>query len=193
MIEIALEKYPIHFDLKDGVSCVLRPAEKADHLAYQEFLSVLPDDVHMFVKHRFLDSPVFHQGLEDLDYESDLPLLALVDGKIVSDATLHQRQGGWKRHIGLVSLLTHPDFKSLGLADALIAELLEIAAHLGLSKLEAELNGERTVAIQAFAECGFRELARVPNYVRDMAAIDHDYVLMGMNVTTPEEYAGAGD
>ena len=193
MIEFALEKYPIRVDLSNGVQAMVRPAEKADDRAYGEFLEAVTDDERMFVSYRFLDSAVFHQGLEHLDYESSLPLLALADGKVVADASLHQRQGGWKRHIGLVSLLTHRDYKGIGLADVLIAELLEIAKHSGLSKLEAEFNGEREVAIAAFAACGFRELARVPKYVRDLAANDHDYVLMGMDVGTREEYAGAGD
>jgi len=30
-----------------------------------------------------------------------LPLIAFADGQIVGHATLHQRPGGWKRHIGM--------------------------------------------------------------------------------------------
>ena len=193
VIEYALEKYPLRKELEGGIQCLVRPAETSDQTAYEEFLTALPDDERMFVRHRFLDAPVFHKGFEEFDFEENLPLLALADGRIVADATLHQRQGGWKRHIGLVSLLTHPEYRNIGLADLLINEMMVIAEHCGLSKLEAEFNGEREVAIKAFAMCGFRELARVPKYVQDMKAQDHDYVLMGIDVTTPEEYMMAGD
>jgi ribosomal protein S18 acetylase RimI-like enzyme len=193
MIEVALEKYPLRAELKGGIQALVRPAETGDQAAYEEFLKGVPEDERMFVQYRFLDGPVFHKGFEKLDFEENLPLLVLADGKIVADASLHQRQGGWKRHIGLVSLLTHKDYKNLGLADLLINELFVIAEHCGLSKLEAEFNGERDVAIKAFATCGFRELARVPNYVEDTKAQLHDYVLMGVDVTAPEEYMMAGD
>ena len=36
-------------------------------------------------------------------------LLAVADGRIIADASLHQQLGGWKRHIGRVSVLVHPD------------------------------------------------------------------------------------
>ena len=31
-----------------------------------------------------------------------------MDGKIVGDVTLHQQLGGWKRHVGRVSVLVLP-------------------------------------------------------------------------------------
>jgi hypothetical protein len=40
-----------------------------------------------------------------VNYEQRLTLLALADGKVAGHATLHQRPGGWKRHIGMVDAL----------------------------------------------------------------------------------------
>ena len=39
---------------------------------------------------------------------------------------------------------------------------------------------------------GFTHLMRLEDYVQDMQAIQHDYVLMGMDLKTDEEYAGMG-
>ena len=43
-----------------------------------------------------------------------------------------------------------------------------------------------------FALLGFSNLVRLENYVKDMQAIDHDYILMGLELKTDEEYAGVG-
>ena len=43
-----------------------------------------------------------------------------------------------------------------------------------------------------FALLGFSTLCRLPDYVKDMQAIAHDYVLMGLDLVTDEEYAGMG-
>jgi len=67
-----------------------------------------------------------------------------------------------------------------------------IARELGLRRLEAELNGERKVAVRALEQLGFEPLMRLEEYVLDMKAVMHDYVLMGMNLRTDEEYAGVG-
>jgi ribosomal protein S18 acetylase RimI-like enzyme len=122
----------------------------------------------------------------------NLPLLAIAGDKIVGDATLHQQLGGWKRHVGRVSVLVHPQFRGRGLARALVHEIVEIARHTGLEKVEAEFIGEQAAAIKLFALIGFGHLVRLEDYVKDMQAVKHDYVLMGLDLKTDEEYAGVG-
>ncbi len=193
MLEFALEKFPKTVTVKEGLEVCVRPLEKEDEKAFHDFHLAIPEDELLFIKHRITEEALFHEWCSELDYERNLPLLALVDGKIVGDVTLHQRQGGWKRHIGLVSALIHPDYRGRGILGALLAELVEIAKHCGLVKLESEFNGERATAMRALAEEGFRELTRIPKYVQDMHCKSHDYVLLGLDLIIPEEYTGAGD
>ena len=42
-----------------------------------------------------------------------------------------------------------------------------------------------------FAMLGFSQLLRLEDYVKDMQAITHDYILMGLDLKTDEEYASA--
>jgi GNAT superfamily N-acetyltransferase len=94
--------------------------------------------------------------------------------------------------VGLVTVLTHPDFRGRDIAKILVEEAIGAARHLGLRKLEAELNGERKIAIRALEMLGFRTLLHLPDYVLDMHAELHDYVIMGMDLLTDEDYASAG-
>jgi hypothetical protein len=43
-----------------------------------------------------------------------------------------------------------------------------------------------------FGLLGFTPLTRLADYVKDMQAVAHDYVLMGLDLKTDEEYAGMG-
>jgi GNAT superfamily N-acetyltransferase len=113
--------------------------------------------------------------------------------KIIGEATLHQRLGGWKRHIGLVTVLTHPQYRGRDVAKILVTELVEVARALGLRRLEAELNGERKVAIRALEQIGFCQLLHLPQHVLDMKTIPHDYVFMGADLHLNEEYSGVGE
>jgi hypothetical protein len=74
----------------------------------------------------------------------------------------------------------------------MVTEIIEVARSLGLEKVEAEFIGEQEAAIRMFAMLGFSTLARLPDYVKDMQAVTHDYVLMGLDLVTDEEYAGMG-
>ena len=61
----------------------------------------------MFIKHRVQDIAVIRDWCKHIDVGRNLPLVGVLDGKIVGSATLHQQLGGWKRHIGRVSVLVH--------------------------------------------------------------------------------------
>jgi GNAT superfamily N-acetyltransferase len=191
-LEFALQKYPKEITLKDGSKCKLRPLRKDDEKAFHEFFLAVPEPERMFIKHRVIQPEVIRDWCQNIDLGRHLPLLALMDGKIVGDATLHQQLGGWKRHIARVSVLVLPKYRGRGLARALVTEIVTLARSLSLEKVEAEFIGEQEAAIKMFALLGFSNLVRLEDYVKDMQAISHDYVLMGLNLKTDEEYAGMG-
>jgi GNAT superfamily N-acetyltransferase len=146
----------------------------------------------MFIKHRVTEPAVIHDWCQNIDYGRNLPLLAAGEGRILADATLHQQLGGWRRHIGRVSVLVHPQARGRGLASALVSEIIDIASRVGLEKLEAEFIGEQETAMKVFGMLGFTRLLHLPEYVKDMQALSHDWVMMGLELKTDEEYAGMG-
>ena len=191
MLDDVLENYPRPITLKTGWVCELRPLESTDERAFHDFFRAIPADERLFIKHRVDDPGIIADWCHNIDLGLILPLLAVTDGKIIADASLHQQLGGWKRHIGRVSVLVHPEFRGRGLAKALVEELMQIGRDIGLEKMEAEFIGEQARAINVFAQLGFNTILQLDDYVKDMQARSHDYVLMGAELTTDEEYAGA--
>jgi GNAT superfamily N-acetyltransferase len=191
-IELELQKFPKVVTLKDGKKATLRPLSRNDEKDFHKLFLGIPEPERMFIKHRVTDLEVIHDWCRNIDYGRNLPLVALIGGKIIGDATLHQQLGGWRRHIGRVSVLVHPEFRGRGLARALVGEIIDIARGAGLERVEAEFIGEQEAAIKMFAMLGFSQLLRLEDYVKDMQAISHDYILMGLVLKTDEEYAGVG-
>jgi RimJ/RimL family protein N-acetyltransferase len=191
-LEYALQKFPMVVTLKDGLDCLMRPLGKRDEGRLMKFFMAVPEEERLFIKQPISREALLREWCRRPDYEHNLPLLLLAEDQIIGEATLHQRLGGWKRHVGLVSVLTHPRFRGRDVAKILVRELIEAARYLGLRKLEAELNGERKVAIRALEWLGFRQLLCLPDYVVDMRAQTHDYVMMGLDLTTEEDYAAVG-
>jgi GNAT superfamily N-acetyltransferase len=173
-----LEDFPKEITLEDGSLCVIRPLQSMDEDRFHELF--------------LTDRSVIRDWCQNIDYGRNLALLALAGDRIIASATLHQQLGGWRRHIGRVSVLVHPDYRGRGLARALIHELTDLAAQAGLSSVEAEFIGEQAAAIRLFEMLGFAPIVRLSNYVKDMQAVDHDYILMAFNLKTDEEYAGMG-
>jgi GNAT superfamily N-acetyltransferase len=191
-LELELQGFPKEIKLKDSTKVTLRQLEKTDEKIFHEFFLAIPEPERMFIKHRVTDVAVIRDWCQNIDLGRNLPLLAVGSGEIVAAATLHQQLGGWRRHIGRVSVLVHPRFRARGLATALVNEILTIARSVGLERVEAEFIGEQEAAIKMFAFLGFTNLLRLEDYVKDMQAIPHDYVLMAVNLKVDEEYAGVG-
>lgn len=191
-IELEIQKFPKTAALKDGSNAQLRPLQKTDEKDFHRLFLGIPEPERLFIKHRVMDRNVIRGWCQTIDYGRNLPLLGIVGDQIAGDATLHQQLGGWKRHVGRVSVLVHPEFRGRGLARALIGEIIEVARNAGLEKVEAEFIGEQEAAMKMFAMLGFSQLVRLDDYVKDMQAISHDYILMGLDLKTNEEYAGVG-
>lgn len=190
-LEDIVESYPKTVKLKDGTALVLRPLKPTDEKEFHAFFVDVPPTELILFKHRVTDPGVIHEWCQNIDYGKILPLLALDGDKVVADASLHQSLGGWKRHIGRISVFVRPKYRSKGLARLLVTELIDIARHAGLEKVEAEFLGEQKAARRVFEENGFNQFLYLQDYVKDMQAIAHDYVLMGRDLLTDEEYAGA--
>jgi len=191
-LELELQRFPKEIKLKDGAKVTVRPLKKTDEKNFHELFLGIPEPERMFIKHRVTDVAVIRDWCRNIDLGRNLPLLAVAGGKIIGVATLHQQLGGWRRHIGRVSVLVQPQARGRGLARALVSEILTIARGVGLEKVEAEFIGEQEAAIKMFAMLGFTNLLRLDDYVKDMQAVSHDYVLMALNLKVDEEYAGVG-
>jgi GNAT superfamily N-acetyltransferase len=191
-LESALDEYPKDLMLRDGLVCQARPLAPDDHVAFHKFFTSLHAGELLYIKHRVTEPEVVRAWCEGIDLGRNLPLLAWSSGDVIGVCTLHQSLGGWKRHIGRVSVHVHPKFRGRGLAQALVGETVEIARACSLEKLEAEFIGRQEGAMKVFGLLGFSELIRLPDYVKDMQAITHDYVLMGVDLLTEDEYAGMG-
>jgi RimJ/RimL family protein N-acetyltransferase len=188
-----LEKFPLNLKLRDGTSVVVRPLAKSDGARLHKFLHTVPEEERLFIKQSVAKREAINEWCRKPDFERNLPLLMLHGQKIIGEANLHQRPGGWKRHIGMITLLTHPEYRGRDVSKILVTELIEIAQGFGLRRLEAEVNGGRKIALSVLSHLGFRKLLDLPDYVLDLKAVTHDYVLLGLDLHTDLEFSSAGD
>lgn len=192
MLDYVLEKFPLAAKLREGTPVTIRPISRTDEARLHQFLLGVPEEERLFIKQPIHDRAAIREWCRHPDFERNLPLLMVHGQKVIAEATLHQRLGGWKRHIGLITMLTHTQYRGRDVSKILLSELIDISLNCGLRRLEVELNGERKIALNVLAQLGFSKLMHLPDYVLNMKAVPHDYVLMGMTLKVDEEYAGMG-
>ncbi len=190
MLELILEEnFPKPARLEDGTRIIIRPLIAQDETALIEFFKAMEDQDHLYLRDDVKNPEVIKKWCQGLDYESTLPLIAEIEGKIVGDATLHQEKRGWKSHIGTVRVVIHPQYRGRGIGRTLVSELIQIALDSGLVKLDAEFMEVQTRQIAIFEKLGFVNMAVLPQHVKDVKGESHDLVIMVYDLRATEHYA----
>ena len=188
--EIIKDRYPKSLVLREGREIIARPLIESDQSKLLEFFKRLPSDDRRFLRDDVLNEAVVARWCQGLNYERILPLVAVLEDRIVGDVSLHRTRDGWKRHIGQVRVTVDPEFRRQGIASLLLQELKEIGVDIGLDKLSAEFISEQTGAIEGFEEMGFVTVATLPQYALDFHGASHDLVVLVYELKNEEYYAG---
>jgi L-amino acid N-acyltransferase YncA len=187
--EILTKSYPQTISLDDGTPVTLRPLLKGDEDSLTEYFRSLPPEDRLCLKDDVTDPTVIENWIYELNYDNLLPLIALHDSDIVGDATLHFNPIGWTKHMGEVRLTTSTQYRVRGLGTILIQHLIDVASRLGLEQLSAEIPPVLDKAFYLFEKLGFKDVAHLAGFVKDLEGAESDLVLMVRDLNTKK--AGA--
>jgi len=176
--------YPKTMRLQSGPAVTIRPMVKEDADRLYTFFARVPREDRLFLRDDVSRRDVIDAWARELDYERVLPLLAEAGEKIVGDATLHRRPGGWASHVGKVRIVIDKDYRGKGLGTVLLEELIVVAKKAALELLVAEVMANQTAALAAFKSVGFEKEAVLANHVKDQAGKPHNLVVMIKNLLT---------
>jgi RimJ/RimL family protein N-acetyltransferase len=154
----------------------------SDWEAVRDFLTAVPETERQFLREDISEPSIVDRWCANLDYHHILPLLAWEGARIVADASLHQDPGLWTAHVGKVRLLVHPEYRGRGLGSEMIRQLVDVAREFDLQKVAAECATEQGELIALLRRLGFREVARLPDFVCDRNNRLHEMVLLVYNL-----------
>lgn len=158
-----IQNYRNVVTLKDGVRVLLRPVVKDDEEELINLFAPISNEDFRYLRDNVRDPAVIQGWCEALDYKRVLPLVALVNGRIVGEATLHFRDGP-KRHVGELRIFMAKDFRRRGLGSKMLQTLIELARKQDLHTLVAEIVADQSKVIKAFQNLAFELCAVFEDY-----------------------------
>lgn len=163
-----ISAYPKEKILLDGTKVTIRPMVIRDEEPLLEFFLRIPEEDRYYLKEDVTSPAVIRKWTEFLDYDRVLPLLAVVDGAIVADATLHRRRASGRRHAGEIRIVVDPAYRGRGLGTELMRELVSIASEGALETLVMELAEESEAdAVHVAEHLGFIRVAVLRHAIKD--------------------------
>jgi putative acetyltransferase len=83
-------------------------------------------------------------------------LVAVVDGRVVGNISLHQNQGPRRSDVAYFGMMVHDDFQNRGVGSALMAAMIELADDwLGVRRIELEVWTDNAAAVHLYEKFGF--------------------------------------
>ena len=168
------EAYPKTVKLKDGQSIVIRPLARDDFEQLHRFFKALPEEDRVFLRHDVRDPEMVRKWTEELDFDRVIPLVALDGDEIVASGSLHIMNHGWS-HVRLVAARAR---RHNGLGGLMVWELVALAAHRGLEKLQAHIIEENVQGIKMCERVGFKKVAALEGVVMDQTGRERNLVMM---------------
>ena len=173
-----LKAFPKDVSLRDGSIVTLRLMTIGDEVALLDFFRKLPEKDRLFLKDDVTDPEVISHWAKNLDYNKVIPIVALKDGEIIGEGSLHMNTFGWSLHVGEIRLVVSRDHRREGLGFLLTKEIFFMALSLGLQKVIAETTEKQVAVIQILKAIGFTKEAVLKNHVIDQNGDIHDLLIM---------------
>ena len=168
---------------RNNLQVSIRPLLPGDAAELLAFFSRIPEEDRFFLKEDVTSPEVISTWAEQIDYDRVVPLVGLMDGEIVADATLHRHRAGARRHIGEIRVVVDPRYRNMGLGTLMIREVVDIAYDNAMDAVIFELvEGKEDNAIAVVKSLGFQELTSLPSFVKDPEGQPHDLVLLQLTL-----------
>lgn len=172
-----IAKYRQIVTLADGTRVLFRPLMPEDRAALIALFEPIGPDDYKLMRNDVRNRELVGAWVDNLDYKKVLPLVAIVNDRIVGDATLHFRAGPG-RHIADVRIFLSKEFRRHGLGTALLRALVDVARKCGIQQLVAEVVADQVKVINAFKSLGFEQRAAFADYFMMPDGETHDVIVL---------------
>jgi RimJ/RimL family protein N-acetyltransferase len=168
-----------------GEPMVLRRVSPADADRMHAFFLALPASDLLLLRRDVTDGREIDNWMREIERGETVTLIAESEGTVMGETTLHLTGVPWSRHVGILRVFTAREQRGRGLGRVLTEEIMRLAPSLGIEKLVAEMTVEQVAAQKLIEQLGFREEARLTNYVKDRNHRPHDLMIMTRDLGSP--------
>jgi L-amino acid N-acyltransferase YncA len=149
--------------LSDGARVLLRPLSAEDRQGLIELYKPISTEDLRYMRHDVTDSSLVGKWVDDLDYDKVFPLVAVVNDRVVGNATLHFNEGP-ARHRAEVRIYLAKEIRRRGVGSRMLQALIDLAKRRNIYMIEARILNDQATVIRAFQNLGFLRKCLLDDY-----------------------------
>ena len=170
--------------LPDGSRVVLRPLADGDTADLVDLFARASREDLEFFRDDAADPAVVGSWVDNLTLSRVFPLVAVVDEKIIGDATLHFRER-YHRHLAWVRIFLDRTYRRRGIGTLMLSGLVDVANRVGLQQLYVEVVSTQTRVIKALSDLGFQHEVTLRDYFITSQGDLLDMVILKLRLVNP--------
>ncbi len=176
-------RYPKEVTLPDGANVKIRLMTADDKDAILAFSQALPQEDLLFLRVDLTQPAVVDEWLHAIEIGLSTSLVVSDNSeKLIGYATVHRDPAPWTRRVGELRVNVSSDYRARGLGKNLTSEIFDVAQHIGVKKLLANMTPDQHGAQAAFRRLGFIPEALLADYVEDRNGTCRDLVIMSYDI-----------
>lgn len=151
------------FTLKDGTRVLVRPLVEQDRQALLDLFLPVGLDEKRYIRHDIHNPMILESWIDELNYDTVLPLVAEVNNRLIGVASLHFRQGP-ARHRAEIRIFLAKNYRKRGVGTRMLNGLIELAKRRGIAILEVEIVSDQSHLVKAFHNIGFNTVCTLEDF-----------------------------
>lgn len=172
--------------LKDGARVLFRVLAPSDAEALVAlFRTASPSDLD-YIRSDVQNEQVVTSWALYPDYERVLPVIALVEDRIVGEATLHFMTGPHV-HVAEIRIFLIGEFRRRGLGIQMLDVMSELARRRDMQLLKAQIVADQSKVIKAFKKFGFVQQGLLEDYYMTRDRGMRDVVVLIKRLRAPQD------
>jgi RimJ/RimL family protein N-acetyltransferase len=172
--------------LKDGARVLCRVLVPSDKDALVDLFHSAPPSDLRYIRSTVSDIETVERWALNTDYDRVLPVVALVEDRMVGEATLHFRTGP-HRHVAEIRIFLAGDFRRRGLGVQMLETMFELARWRDIHLLEAQIVADQTRVIKAFKKLGFEQQGLLEDYFVTPERETRDVTILIKRLLAPQD------
>ncbi len=172
--------------LKDGARVLFRVLGPPDEKALVALFQAVAADDLRYIRSDVRDQALVAGWAQDPDYDRVLPIVALVQDRIVGEATLHFKSGP-HAHVAELRIFLASDFRRRGLGLQMLEMMFELARWRDIHLLEAQIVADQSRVIKAFKKLGFEQQGLLEDYFMTSELEPRDVAVLVKRLLAPQD------
>jgi len=166
------------YHLKNNDKVIIRDLGEKDVKKLYDFFTTIPESKRRFFRSDVIDKKHLKERAKQSESGKMIRRIALIENKIIGDASLEAETDSWKNGASHLRLVAHGKQLGKEIQYIIAKDMYEIAQENNIERIITKFMRPQKDLLDIYTKIGFKIEGVLPDYVHDLKGKEQDMVIM---------------